>query len=67
MINPTELDTRIMNHAARVDAANRYGVLIPPQRCEQYDPGRFALQFRRLAGWFGFDQVSQPKGGGIAA
>ncbi|HAX26010.1 MAG TPA: hypothetical protein PK593_00500 [Thermomicrobiales bacterium] len=67
MINPTELDTRLMNHVACVDAANRYGALISPKRRKQDGPGSFVLQLRRLAGWFGLAQVSQPKGGGIAA
>lgn len=67
MVNPAELDTRLLSHAARVDAADRYGAMLPTQRRKHDGPGSFVLQLRRLTGWFGREQVGQPKSGGVAA
>lgn len=67
VINPAELDIRLINHAACVDAANRYGVQVSPKRYEQNDSDSLLQQLRRLAIWFGFVLFNQPKTGGFAA
>lgn len=67
MVNPADLDTRLMSHAARVDAANRYGAMLPDQRRGHDGPGSFVLQVRRLAARLAHGQLRQPRGGGVAA
>lgn len=66
MINPAELDTRLMSHAARVDVANRYGPLVPQKCREEAGPGSFVLQLRRLSDLLGRGQA-RPTTGGSAA
>ncbi len=40
MMNRTELDVRFMNHAARVDHADRFGALCDPPRPARRAPHR---------------------------
>lgn len=66
MINPAELDVRLMSHAARVDAADRYGALVPRKRRAQEGPGSFVLLLRRLSSRLAQGQ-SRPTIGGSTA
>ncbi len=65
MVNPAELDTRLLSHAARVDAANRYGALAQPKRRAQEGPGSFVLLLRRLSSRRPQAPVGQPSGGAV--
>ncbi len=67
MVNPAELDTRLMSHAARVDAANRYGAMLPAQRRVQDGPGSFVLHLRHLSARLAHGQLRQTRGGTSAA
>ena len=41
MLNPTELDPRVLNHAARIAYADRLGALCPAPRSARGGPRRF--------------------------
>ncbi len=68
MINPAELDTRLLSHTARVDAADRFGALLPPvSRRTHNGLGGFVLRLHRLTDWIGREHVGQSRNGGVAA
>ncbi|MCO5178074.1 MAG: hypothetical protein M9890_14040 [Thermomicrobiales bacterium] len=47
MINPSDLDIRLLNHAAQMDAADRFGALLPVKHRPHNGPGSFVLQIQR--------------------
>ena len=47
MINPAELDTRLLSHAARIDSVDRFGALLPIEHRSHNGPGSFVLQLQR--------------------
>jgi len=50
VINPAELDTRLLSHTARVDAVDRFGAMLPVKHRTHDGPGSYVLQIqRRLA------------------
>lgn len=61
MVNRTELDVRIVDHAARITRAERFGPLYPVSRHECRGPRRFiAALLLRLSGWLAPEQTGQP-------
>jgi len=48
MMNRTDLEVRLLNHAARIAHAHRFGALCDPPRSARRGPRRFAATLLRL-------------------